>query len=308
MKRYDYDTKSWIQRSPFMFTSLGYMLVLVLVLRQQHTSRTILHLKYGRNYLVMYCVAITCTVLCRMLYFFSGPDAIPTPSALFGVVSFLPSLLMIATCVFFLNYLLNSLQSRFGTVQGRRYIVFELITQTFLAVLFPLQLAFFCFAIYQKHYDGFLDFAKWTPIYHNVNNGAYLIVAFFLVYIIKCYNEKLKLVPIAFQERRKAIVLVIVATFVQVVAKIANALLIVIKVYDKLEEITHKENKPYAQLCYAVYHTLGDILPLLAYTYYIEKDTENLAVFEMTEDGYQGSPMRTNKESFTGYENPYEGS
>lgn len=283
MGKYKYDTITWTERIPFIFISLCYIFILILVIWQQLRIKMVLYLRYGKNALIMYCVTIAITVFLRLLYFYSGDDAIPTPSVLYGITVYFPPLFMIATCIFFLNYLLNSLHFRFGRVQGKRYAIFETISQVFLAILFPIQVAFFIYSACQTHNENFTAPFKWIDIFQNVNNISYLIISAFLIYIIKSYTDKLELFSIDFYNRKTAIKLVIISTFVQIVARIVNALLIIFDVYLPIEEKTHEENFPYAQLCFSAYILLSDVILILSYTYYIKKDTENLTAFRMKE-------------------------
>ena len=298
MGSYEYDTKSWIQRIPYVFMSLLYIAILVLVIRQQFKIRKTVNLKYGRYALILYFVAITFTALLRILYFYSGDEAIPTPSALYAISAFSPSLLMIVASILFLNYLLNSLQSRFESIRIKRYAVLEMITKVFLAIMFPIQVFLFACSVYQEYHDDAMKSFEFEKIYHGINNGLYFVVSIFLVYIIKCYNDELKVIVVAFYNRRKAIILVIMTTFIQIIIRIVNAILIILGEYVKLEKKTYAENFPYAQLCYLMYLILSDVLLILAYTYYVEKDTKDLVVFEVTET--QSPSYRPSKESFIG--------
>jgi len=279
-----YDTNSLILRIPFIFISLLYVVVLVLVVRQQFKSRAMLNLKYGKNSLLLYCISIVATVLLRGIYLYSGEDGIPTPDVMYIFVASYSGTIVNAVCIFFLNYLLNSLQSRFGIVQGKRYVLFEKITQTFLAIVLPLQTALCIYFVYQVHYKSFIFGFDWLFIYCIVNNTASIIISTFLIYIIRCYNEKLKTFGISFRGRKRAILFVIIVIAVQLLARIFNVIMNITDSFAYLEEITTRDDIPYMQTYTAFYLILSDILPFLTYTYYIDKDTESLAVFGMTED------------------------
>jgi len=283
LKDSHYEAKTWTLRIPFIFISLFYLVVLVLVVRQQFKNRAILNLKYGKNALLLYSISVVATVLLREIYLYSGDDAIPTPDVMYVFVSFYPVTIVHAACVFFLNYLLNSLQSRFGIVQGKRYILFEKISQTFLAILFPLQTAFCSYSVYQKTHKNSISCFDWAFIYRIFNNIACIIISIFLIYIIRCYNEKLKTFGVSFGGRKRAILFVIIIIAVQLLAKIFNAIMNITGEFLSLEKISKEDDVPYMQTYIAFYLILSDILPFFAYTYYIDKDTEDLAVFEITE-------------------------
>jgi len=278
-----YDTTSWILRIPYIFISLCYAAALVLVVRQQFKSRAILNLKYGKNFLLLYSISVVATVLLREIYLYSGDDAIPVSNVMFEFVASYPTAMVHAACVFFLNYLLNSLQSRFGIVQGKPYILFEKISQTFLAIILPLQTAFCIYFVYQESHKKSIFGLNWTIIYCVASNAACTINLGFLIYIIRCYNEKLKTFGIFFEGRKRAILFAVIIIAVQLVARIAHIILLTTERLKPLKEITVKDDIPYMQMYFAFYLILSDILPFFAYTYYIDRDTEDLAVFEMTE-------------------------
>eukprot|EP00826_Nyctotherus_ovalis_P020444 TRINITY_DN1641_c0_g1_i1.p1 TRINITY_DN1641_c0_g1~~TRINITY_DN1641_c0_g1_i1.p1 ORF type:complete len:306 (-),score=62.22 TRINITY_DN1641_c0_g1_i1:125-1042(-) len=281
--RFEYDTVTWVQRIPFIFASVLNILVLMLTIRQQMKNKVILKLKYGSNALLLFCISVACTVALRLLYYFSGPGAILTPSILYAICYYTPPLFMIAACVFFLNYLLNSLQSRFNMSGIKRYIIFERVIQITLGVIWFIQVICFSISVYQRHAGKEDARFNCADIYQIINNVAYFFVSVFLIYVIYCYNEKLKLVGPALQNRRLAIDLVIATTFIQVFVRVMNAIFLMSNTYKEFENWSNKKKFPYAQVSYTLHSILAEILPLFAYNYYIEKDTENLGIFELLE-------------------------
>ena len=287
-----YDATTWILRIPFIFISLFYVVVLVLVVRQQLKNRAALNLKYGKNSLLLYCISVVATVLLREIYLYSGDDAIPMSKVMFLFVSYYPVTITHAACTFFLNYLLNSLQSRFGVAQRKRYILFEKITQTFLAILLPFQTALCIYSVYQRSYKSLIFDLNWDDIYFVVSDAVCVIISAFLIYIIRSYNEKLKTFGVSFEGRKRAILFVIIIIAIQLLARATQAIMIIKDTLKFLEETSKKDNRPYVQTYIFFYFILTDILPFLAYTYYIDKDTEKLTVFEMTEDSFDDNSGR----------------
>jgi len=301
---FPYDTNSWILRIPLIFVSVLYLTTLIFVSRSIVKGLKTVDVKYGKNLLVLYIIAIAFTCIFRIMYIFSGSDALRLPHAIYGMCAYFPGITTLTACTSFLNYLFKSLYSRFDTNSSRIYAIFEKIFLVFLPVIWFIIIGLFIGAAFNNDNCGITNCMK---IFYATVITCSLIVMTLLFLVILIYFRELKKFPLTFNDKKGYIILVMLVTFLQISAKVGWNIFNMTGKYLELEKESEERKLPIAQSLYAAYYLITDILLLNSYTLYLRKDISHLIIFEaeINENAENDNAKNTNERSASVTENMF---
>ncbi len=134
---FEYDSTTWAATGVNIGSMCIYLANFIFIVLQFRKSRYTADIKQRNAIVLKFFVCICSSFLLRLGYSLAGPHCIRFPLPLYGVLQYFPGIILSTASLFFMDYLLSSLNSDFGLSKGRGILSYRIVIRIFLAHKFP---------------------------------------------------------------------------------------------------------------------------------------------------------------------------